>query len=130
VAAERRAFELMNAERQVAGLPMLVWSDEAAKLARTHARNMADSRFFSHTGLDGQTVDVRASRMGVKWRAIGENIATMKGYDDPAAKAVDTWMNSSGHKRNILNAVYNETAVGVAMASDGTLYFTQVFLTR
>jgi uncharacterized protein YkwD len=130
VAAERRAFELMNAERQVAGLPMLVWSDEAAALARLHAKDMATNAFFSHKGNDGETVDGRAARMGVKWHAIGENIATMKGYADPAAKAVETWMNSSAHKRNILNGMYNQSAMGAALAADGTVYFTQVFLSK
>jgi uncharacterized protein YkwD len=120
----------MNAERQVAGLPFLVWSEEAAALARKHAKDMAENAFFSHKGQDGETVDGRAARMGVKWHAIGENIATMKGYPDPAAKAVETWMNSSPHKRNILNGMYNQTAVGAAMASDGTVYFTQVFLSK
>jgi uncharacterized protein YkwD len=129
-AAERRAFELMNAERQAGGLPLLEWSGEAAALARMHAQSMADGRFFSHKGLDGQTVDGRASRMGVKWRAIGENIATMKGYEDPASKAVETWLNSTAHKRNMLNGVYNQSAIGAAVASDGTFYFTQVFLSR
>ncbi|MFL6468515.1 MAG: CAP domain-containing protein [Pyrinomonadaceae bacterium] len=129
-ATERRAFELMNAERQISGLPMLEWSNEAAALARMHARNMAESRFFSHKGPDGETVDGRAARLGVKWLAIGENIATMKGYEDPATMAVETWMHSTAHKRNILNGVYNQSAIAAAVASDGTVYFTQVFLSR
>ena len=130
LATERRAFELMNAERQVAGLPMLVWSNEAAALARMHAESMAASKFFSHKGPDGETVDGRAAHLGIKWRAIGENIATMKGYDDPATKAVSTWMQSASHKQNILNNVYDQSAIGFAIASDGTVYFAQVFLSR
>lgn len=129
-AIERRAFELMNAERQSAGLPSLQWSDEAARLATMHARTMADSKFFSHRGPDGETVDGRASQMGIKWQAIGENIATMRGHQDPATKAVETWMNSTGHKRNILNAIYNQSAIAAAVADDGTIYFTQVFLSK
>ena len=129
-ATERRAFELMNAERQAAGLPLLQWSNEAARLASMHAKSMADGKFFSHRGPNGETVDGRASQIGVKWRAIGENIATMRGYADPAAKAVDTWMNSTGHKRNILNGIYNQAAIAAAVADDGTVYFTQVFLSK
>ena len=60
-ATERRAFELMNAERQVAGLPLLVWSNEASALARMHAESMAARKFFSHKGPDGDTVD------GIRW---------------------------------------------------------------
>lgn len=129
-ATERRAFELMNAERQVAGLPMLVWSNDAAALARMHAESMATGKFFSHKGSGGETVDGRAAHLGIKWRAIGENIATMKGYDDPATKAVSTWMQSASHKQNILNSVYDQSAIGFAIASDGTVFFAQVFLSR
>jgi uncharacterized protein YkwD len=129
-ATERRAFDLMNAERQAAGLPLLQWSGEAARLASLHAKSMADGRYFSHRGLDGETVDGRASQMGIKWRAIGENIATMRGHTDPAGKAVETWMNSTGHKRNILNGIYNQSAIAAAVADDGTVYFTQVFLSK
>ena len=129
-ATERRAFELMNAERQAAGLPFLEWSNEAARLASAHAQSMASGRFFSHRGQDGETVDGRASQMGIKWRAIGENIATMRGHQDPAAMAVETWMQSAGHKRNILNGIYNQSAIAAAVAEDGTIYFTQVFLSK
>ena len=129
-ATERRAFELMNAERQAAGLPSLQWSGEAARLANVHAQSMAEGRFFSHRGPDGETVDGRASQLGIKWRAIGENIATMRGHQDPAATAVDTWMRSTGHKRNILNGIYNQSAIAAAVADDGTVYFAQVFLSK
>ena len=129
-ATGRRAFELMNAERQAAGLPYLQWSDEAARLANSHAKSMASGKFFSHRGQDGETVDGRAEQMGIKWHAIGENIATMRGHDDPAATAVDTWMQSTGHKRNILNSMYNQSAIAAAIADDGTIYFTQVFLSK
>ena len=129
-ATERRAFDLMNAVRQSGGLALLEWSSEASALARMHAQNMAEGKFFSHKGMDGETVDGRASQLGVKWRAIGENIATMRGYEDPAGKAVETWMNSPSHKRNILNGIYNQTAIGAATANDGTVYFAQVFLAK
>jgi uncharacterized protein YkwD len=85
---------------------------------------------MSHRGLDGETVDGRASQMGIKWRALGESIATMRGHADPAASAVNTWMNSAGHKRNILNGIYNQSAIAAAVAADGTVYFTQVFLSN
>ena len=91
---------------------------------------MASGKFFSHRGRDGETVDGRAEQMGIKWHAIGENIATMRGHDDPAATAVDTWMQSTGHKRNILNSMYNQSAIAAAIADDGTIYFTQVFLSK
>jgi uncharacterized protein YkwD len=127
---ERRAFDLTNAERQASGLSLLVWDNAVAELARSHARNMAENKFFSHKSADGETVDGRAKQMGVRWLGIGENIATMKGYDDPASVAVQNWMRSTGHKRNILNGQFQVSAIGAAVANDGTIYFAQVFIMR
>lgn len=127
---ERRAFDLMNSERQASGLRMLVWDEQVAELARYHARNMAENKFFSHRAPDGTTVDDRAKIVGVRWLGIGENIATMRGYDDPATTAVESWMRSTGHKKNILNGQFHISAIGAAVANDGTIYFTQVFIMR
>lgn len=128
---ERRAFELANAERQAIGLRSLEWDDTLAELARLHSRNMAEYSFFSHRGLEGEMIDDRANRLGLRrWTGIGENIAYLNGYDDPTAVAVQKWMQSQAHKKNILNAVWQESAIGVAVARDGKVYFTQVFLLR
>jgi len=54
----------------------------------------------------------------------------MKGYSDPATMAVEKWMQSESHKKNILNDQWRESAIGVAVADDGAIYFTQVFITR
>lgn len=66
----------------------------------------------------------------VRWLGIGENIATMRGYDDPAAVAVENWMRSTSHKRNILNGQFQLSAIGAAVAEDGTIYFAQVFIAQ
>ena len=128
---ERRVFELVNQKRTAAGLPELVWSDDVAKIARIHSENMANLKFFSHTGADGLTVNDRADLFGIsKWRSIGENIAFNKGYENPAEFAVERWMKSPGHRENILNASWKESAIGVAVTPDGEYYFTEVFLSR
>ena len=76
-------------------------------------------------------VDNRAEDLGVRdWKAIGENIAYMKGYADPVAIAVEKWMESPAHKQNLLNASWVESGIGVAVAADGSYYFTQVFMIR
>lgn len=130
-ATEMRAFQLMNAQRQAMGLPMLPWDEQIVELARIHSRNMAENKFFSHKDINGGFVDDRASKLGIfNWMAIGENIAFMKGYDDPAVTAVEKWMQSPSHKKNILNDQWRESAIGVAVAADGAVYFTQVFITR
>ena len=127
---EREAFDLMNDARSSGGLAPLEWDDDIAALARSHARSMAENRFFSHRGLDGRTVDGRANEFGIAWSAIGENIASFSGSKDPCRTAVDNWLKSAGHRQNILGGRWNRTAIGIGVADDGTYYFTQVFMQR
>ena len=128
---ERDVFELLNAERSERKLPALVWDDTLAEVARKHSQNMANKKFFSHRGEDGSLVDDRAQKLGIfNWRAIGENIAFLQGYDNPAELAVERWMNSPGHRKNVLEEKWTQSAVGVAIGPDGSYYFTQVFLLR
>jgi uncharacterized protein YkwD len=130
-ATERAAFELINKKRVECGLKPLAWSDEVAAIARLHSRNMASLNFFAHRGLDNKTVSDRADDAGIKkWRAIGENIAFERGYKDPVEKAVELWLDSPSHRQNLMNGDWREAAVGVAVAGDGSYYFTQVFLKR
>lgn len=130
-AVEARAFELMNAYRIGLGLRGLPWDEQVVAIARAHSQNMADQKFFSHKDLNGGFVDDRAAKAGIfNWLAIGENIAFMKGYDDPGQMAVEKWMQSASHKKNILSGQWRASAIGVATASDGSIYFTQVFITR
>ncbi len=128
-ALEKDAFQLINSERALAGLPTLKWSEKVADLARLHSNNMADYNFFSHKGLDGLMVDDRAEQLKMgAWSAIGENIAFMKGYQNPVATAVEKWLESTSHRGNMLNPQWTETAVGLAVTADGKYYFTQVFI--
>lgn len=128
---EEQVFQLLNRQRAAKNLSALEWSDEIAKIARLHSENMAKYKFFSHQGVDGLMVNERADLLGIrKWRAIGENIAFSRGYADPAEFTAEGWMNSVKHRNNILNSRWKESAVGVAFATDGTIYFTQVFMQR
>ena len=126
---ERDAFQLINTERGLAGLSHLRWSEKIAEVARLHSNNMAELNFFSHKGLDGLLVDERADKLNMgPWSAIGENIAFMKGFENPVQQAVGKWLLSPGHKRNLLNPDWTETAIGLAVTADGKYYFTQVFI--
>lgn len=130
-AVERSAFELLNKKRVERGLAALNWSSDLEVVARQHSQNMAEFQFFSHRGLDNKLVSDRADAAGVgRWRAIGENIAFNRGFDDPVGKAVELWLDSPSHRRNLLSDTWKESAVGVAVAEDGSYYFTQVFLAR
>lgn len=128
---ERTAFNLLNQKRAENGLRALVWSDELEALARRHSEDMADYKYFSHRGRDGSMVSDRADRSGLtQWRSIGENIAFNRGYKDPIDVAVKLWLESPSHRHNLLSTEWRESAVGIAVAEDGSYYLTQVFLLR
>ena len=131
VSSELRTFALINRKRSEAGLKPLVWSETLAAIARSHSVDMAKRGYFDHRSQSGKRVADRAADAHLgEWRAIGENIAANRGYADPISRAVEGWQLSSLHKRNFLTESWTESAIGMAVASDGTYYFTQVFLKR
>lgn len=126
---EKQVFDLINRQRRSRGLKNLKWNTKVADVARGHSREMALYDYFSHTGLDGRLVDKRAMDVGLSnWSSIGENIAYLRGYDDPAQYAVERWMLSPSHRENLLDPRWKETGIGLAITRDGTFYFTQVFM--
>ena len=94
-----------------------------ATAARLHSADQAAHNEMSHTGSDGSSPWARARRAGYQ-QAIGENVAV--GYRTPEA-VMTGWMNSPGHRANILNCDARAIGVGVAAARNGTLYWTQMF---
>ena len=126
-----RVFTLVNETRAKQGLSLLAWDEKAALMANSHANNMAAARFFNHLDPQGRDAVTRARAAGLSgWRALSENIAYNKGYDQPADFAVERWLISAGHRASIMTATFTHTAVGVAVSADGRIYFTQVFLTH
>jgi uncharacterized protein YkwD len=128
---ERRAFELINAERGKRGLRPLVLDGSLTRVARYHSDNMAREGFFNHMDQDGLDISGRAQVLGLRgWRTLGENIAYNQGYSDPTAFAVERWMISSKHRENILSGEYTHAGLGIARSADGRVFFTQVFMRR
>ena len=119
--AEAQVLTLVNAERAAAGCRALVADPALAAVARAHSQDMRDRGFFSHENPDGLSPFDRAERAGISARA--ENIA--RGQKDAAA-VMDAWMNSSGHRANILNCGLTRLGVGVAEGSGGP-WWTQLF---
>merc|ERR1712226_658322 len=109
----------VNKERADTGAPALCYNDKLIAAALTHSQDMADNNFFSHTGSDGSSAGDRATRAGYAWNGIAENIATGQ---TTVEQVMDAWMNSSGHKANILNPAYEH--FGVARVNN---LWTQVF---
>ncbi len=119
-------FHLTNAFRVYHGLNTLTWSGTAATAARLHSQDMADQNYFSHTSLDGRTPSERMAAQGIQWFFCGENIAA--GY--PSGFSVyNGWVNSSGHRTNMLQSYYTYLGVGGGYSASSTygIYFTQDF---
>lgn len=130
-AIERLAFELINEERVANGLLPLAWDTELCRLARQHSEDMGGRGYFDHETPEGLLPKDRARAAGLRgFRVIAENIAYNKGYENPGAYAVRQWMRSSGHRANILYSSFQYSAIGSYVASDGSVYLTQVFISR
>ncbi|MFI6780767.1 CAP domain-containing protein [Micromonospora sp. NPDC050276] len=121
-AQAREVVDLVNAERAKAGCKALTIDDKLMTAAQRHSQDQADHQNMSHTGSDGSNAGVRLDRVGYAWRTYGENVAWNQ--KTPAA-VMDAWMNSSGHRANILNCAFTE--IGVGIASSNGPYWTQVF---
>lgn len=117
----------INEIRQEQGLRPLQNNDRLAQVARDYSRLMAEKNFFSHTGPDGRNVGQRVQAAGIVYWIVGENLFKSVNIPDPGPIAVKGWMESPGHRENILNARYSETGVGV-WRQGNSYYFTQLFL--
>ncbi len=128
---ELRVFTLANRARREAGLPLLEMRYDLVRLARRHARDMAVRDYFSHYDPDGRGPGDRAREDRVQYSVFAENLARVRYGGDPARLAVEGWLESPGHRRNLLDetaAEYSFTGVGVVRREDGTVLLSQVFL--
>jgi len=126
---EADTFRAVNDRRRAAGLGALARNVDLDAVARAHSRDQARTGGGSrHDGSDGRGPAERVRDAGIGYSAMAENVAMNLNYDDPVKAAVDGWMDSPGHRRNILEPRYRQTGLGVAIAGNGAIYFTQVFL--
>ncbi|MBQ3483771.1 MAG: SafA/ExsA family spore coat assembly protein [Clostridia bacterium] len=121
---EAEVVRLVNEERMARGLKPLSQNWELSRVARYKSQDMKDNRYFSHTSpVYGSPYQMMRS-FGISYRSAGENIAM--GYRTPKA-VVNGWMNSAGHRANILSAAFTE--IGVGYVADGG-YWTQMFISK
>ncbi|MFF7130114.1 CAP domain-containing protein [Streptomyces sp. NPDC016566] len=116
-----RIVALVNAERSKAGCSALTLNSTLTKAAQAHSQDMAAHQNMSHTGSDGSSPGDRITSAGYSWSAYGENVAY--GYSTPE-QVMAGWMNSPGHRANILNCSFKEIGVGLAQPNS---YWTQDF---
>ncbi len=116
----------MNAERAKEGISPLAAEVTLAGIARAHSADMLTNNYFDHTSKSGCNAGCRLDKASYAWKSYGENIHWMSGYTLSAAetanKIVQAWMNSSGHRANILKSTF--TNVGVGIAVEGTKIYT------
>ena len=122
---EEEVVVLVNAERSRQGLRPLEMDWQVARVARHKSDDMRDNRYFSHTSpIYGSPFDM-LKKFNISYRTAGENIA--KGQRT-ARDVVNAWMNSEGHRRNILNSNFTKIGVGYSVGG-GSTYWTQIFIT-
>ncbi|MCW5958751.1 MAG: CAP domain-containing protein [Pyrinomonadaceae bacterium] len=127
--SERKIFNLVNEERTKLKKGTLDWDTRLAALARSYSAKMANENFFGHRDSKGKSLLDRINDFKISnWSGIGENLYSCEGYDDPTQPAVNGWMNSSGHRSNMLKSSWKYTGIGVARSSTGKIYVTQVFM--
>lgn len=127
-ALERRVVEEVNRIRRERGLGTLAVDDRLSGVARHHSQAMADEGFVDHVDPTGRAPADRVSEAGIDFRAVAENIHVNRGAADPVQEAVDGWMGSRGHRKQILGRDFAVTGVGVVLDDEGVFYFTQLFL--
>jgi len=146
---EKKVFTLVNRERRARGMALLARDEKLTVIARDHSSDMAGQGYFSHEGRTGETPSDRLRKKGISYRRSAENInlhplvkkTTYRGgkrtiiyysADELAASIVKSWMESEGHRANILTRQLERSGLGIAEGMrDGIPYFyvTQVFIT-
>ncbi len=122
---ENKVISLVNAERAKAGLQPFKTNWQLSRIARYKSQNMIDKNYFSHTSPTYGSPFNMIENFGIKFSAGGENIAMGQ---KTAEEVMNSWMNSPGHRSNILNATYTEIGVGLAKNGSGVCYWTQMFI--
>jgi len=119
---QEQVVALVNAERAKEGLSPLTLDAELTKAAQIRAEETVTS--FSHTRPNGTSFSTVLTQSGISYRRAGENIAY--GYPSPEA-VVDAWMNSEGHRANIMNSNFNKIGIGYYQTSKGVKHWSQLF---
>lgn len=123
---ELEVFNLINQKRVANGLKALAIDKEVVVVARDKAKDMLYNNYFSHTSPTyGSPFDM-LKKYGINYKTAGENLAG----NSSNTKAVEAWMNSEGHRANILNASYQYTGIGVVSSNKYGKIYVQLFIGR
>ncbi|MBW4659076.1 MAG: CAP domain-containing protein [Drouetiella hepatica Uher 2000/2452] len=125
-ALESSILQQVNQYRKKKGLSQLSSNATITQQSRQHSQSMATSRNLSHDGFENRVSTIGKS---ISYRSAAENVAYNMGYSTPARQAVEGWLKSPGHLKNI-EGDYNLTGIGVVKNAQGEYYFTQIFIKR
>jgi uncharacterized protein YkwD len=125
---ERRIFDAVNRERRTHGIKELAWDQRIAQAARRHSTNMTRGHFFSHRDPRNGDTGTRLKAAGIPWISCAENLYQDTGSPDPVRSAIQSWLSSAGHRRNLLDQRYTRTGIGVSLSNGHTI--TQIFVAR
>lgn len=123
-ADEKEVFDLINKQRTNNGLTALKVDDEVQRVARIKAEDMVQNNYFAHESPTYGTPFNMLNSFKISYKSAGENIAA----NSSNSGAVNAWMNSSGHKANILSSKYNYTGIGVVSSSKYGKIYVQMFI--
>lgn len=126
---EARVQAEINEIRRSYNLKPLTGNNRLAAVARGHSQNMASRSFFGHTDPSGNSAAERVQGAGIRYQLIAENLAWVENAPDPIDHIIKGWLNSPGHRANILRPEVRETGVGV-FRTGNQFFFTQLFMTR
>ena len=121
----QEVIKLVNKERNAAGLSALAENSRLSEVAQAKAEDMMKNGYFSHISPTYGSPFEMMKTFGIAYKSAGENIA--KGQKTPAA-VMNGWMNSYGHRTNILNASYEQIGAGFCKDSSGVAYWVQMFI--
>ncbi|MDP4087322.1 MAG: SafA/ExsA family spore coat assembly protein [Bacillota bacterium] len=124
---ENQVIQLTNQQRAKNGLKALTPNWELSRVARYKAMDMRDKNYFSHTSPTYGSPFTMMKNFGIAYRAAGENIAA--GQSTPQ-EVVNSWMNSPGHRANILSTTYTQIGVGYAQGGSYRYYWSQMFISQ
>ncbi len=124
---EEQVVKLVNEERAKVGVKPLKSNWEVARVARYKSQDMIDKNYFSHTSPTYGSPFTMLKNFGISYKTAGENIAA--GQATPEA-VVKSWMNSEGHRKNILSSSFTEIGVGYVKGGSYGHYWTQMFISK
>ncbi|MGN0618993.1 MAG: CAP domain-containing protein [Ruminiclostridium sp.] len=123
VSAEEAVAEIVNSERKAAGKSALTLDSKLCEAAEIRAKEIAE--YFSHDRPDGSACFTVFEELGIRYGAAGENIAAGQ---RSASEVMESWMNSSGHRQNILSSNFRKIGIGLYKSPDGYgYYWVQIF---